>query len=315
MSYKILRKSWIIPIAASLIIHTTIAAVSPDQTLVEKVIRDNRYFIEFANVSVSNFGTPENEKALKEANQRFFNAHLFYLESKYPESFKAVRLSQEILLDLLYDILNKRLIEDARALLDLNAPIIIQSKDKKSSFYLQLGYRDVEVARQFRDMGYNYNRFLFSNKIRYYIDGIKRARRAKRYAFLALIESKTPMEDKIEYKTQTWDEARNVDPVEKIRDYERIKNNLTNQINRKLYTDTYNFFLHNDDNYGLISAQKTSVLKDAFKELQTKRPEKKKIDPDYPTNDQPEPKKNATPNAPDSSTPPQDANAPKNKGG
>ncbi|HRP69984.1 MAG TPA: hypothetical protein PLY93_10675 [Turneriella sp.] len=274
---------------------TTIFAAAPDQGFVEKIIGENRYFIEFANTAVSNFGSPENEKSLKEANQHNFNANLYYLESNYVDAFKEIRLSQEILLDLYYDILRKRYIEDARALLDLNAPVIIQSKDKKSAHFLQLGYRDVEVSRQFRDMGYNYNRFLFSNKIRYYIDGIKRARRAKRFAFLALIESKTPIEDKAEYQTQTWDEARNKDDREKIRDYERVKNSMVNQMNRKLYTDGMNFFLHHDDNYGLISGQKKSILKDAFKELSTKRPEKKKRNPEYPAADQPEEK---TPNAP-----------------
>jgi|JI10StandDraft_1071094.scaffolds.fasta_scaffold27035_5 hypothetical protein len=270
---------------------SVVSAAAPDQGFVEKILRENRYFIEFANVNVSNFGSPENEKALKDANQHNFNANLYYLESNYVDSFKEIRLSQEILLDLLYDVLQKRYIEDARALLDLNAPSIIQSKDKKSAHFLQLGYRDVEVARQFRDMGYNYNRFLYSSKIRYYLDGIKRARRAKRFAFLSLIESKTPIEDKAEYTTQTWDDAINKDDREKIRDYERVKNNMVNQMNRKLYTDGMNFFLHHDDNYGLISGQKKSLLKDAFKELQTKRPEKKQILPDFPKKDQPEPAK------------------------
>ncbi len=268
-------------------------SAAPDQGFVEKILRENRYFIEFANVSVSNFGSAENEKSLKDANQHNFNANLYYLESNYVDAFKEIRLSQEILLDLFYDVLQKRYLEDSRSLLDLNAPIIIQSKDRKSAHFLQLGYRDVEVARQFRDMGYNYNRFLFSNKIRYYIDGIKRARRAKRFAFLSLIESKTPIEDKVDYQTQTWDDARNKDDREKIRDYERVKNSLTNQMNRKLYTDNMNFYLHHDDNYGLISGQKKSLLKDAFKELQTKRPEKKALVPDYPGKDQPEIKKPA----------------------
>jgi hypothetical protein len=268
-------------------------AATADQGFVEKILRENRYFIEYANVCVSNFGSAENEKALKLANQHHFNANLYYLESNYVDAFREIRLSQEILLDLYYDVLQKRYLEDSRLLLDLNAPVIIQSKDKKSAHLLQLGYRDVEVARQFRDMGYNYNRFLFSNKIRYYIDGIKRARRAKRFAFLSLIESKTPIEDKAEYQTQTWEEHKNKDDRENVRDYERVKFNMVNQINRKLYADGMNYFLHHDDNYGLISGQKKSMLKESFKELETKRPEKKKIDPEYPANDQPEDKKAA----------------------
>lgn len=293
-----MRRLIVNPLAALVLCLTgaaTVHAAAPDQGFVEKILRENRYFTEFANTCVSNFGSPENEKALKDANQHNFNANLYYLESNYVDAFKEIRLSQEILLDLYHDILQKRYIEDSRTLLDLNAPVIIQSKDKKSAHFLQLGYRDVEVARQFRDMGFNYNRFLFSNKIRYYIDGIKRARRAKRFAFLSLIESKTPIEDKVDYQTQTWDDARNKDDREKIRDYERVKNNMVNQMNRKLYTDGMNFFLHHDDNYGLISGQKKSLLKDAFKELSTKRPEKKKRNAEYPAADQPAEDKKTAP--------------------
>ncbi len=248
---------------------TAVFSVSPDQTFTERALKDNRYFLEFINKGVSNFGTEKNIEQLKEANQHNFNANLWYLQSDYVSSFKEIRASQELMRDLYLDLLTNRYIEDARYLLDLSAPRIVQSKDKKAEMFLRLGYRDLEVSRQYYLKGFNYNRFLFSNKIRHYIDGIKRARRAKRFAFLALIESKTPVEEKDEYRTQTLDEALRKIETEDISDYERVKNLLTNMINRQLFKDEYNFFLHHYDNYGYISEEKENILRKGSETLNT----------------------------------------------
>ncbi|MCS6985141.1 MAG: hypothetical protein NZM25_08485 [Leptospiraceae bacterium] len=244
-------------------------AVSPDQTNVGYALRDNRYFIEFINVGVSNFGTEKNVKQFKEAVQHNFNANLWYLQSDYVRAYQEIRRSQELLRDLYMDLLQNRYLEDARVLLDISAPQIIQAKDKHAEHLLRLGYRDVEAAKIFQLKGYNYNRFLYSNKIRYYIDGIKRARRAKRFAFLALIESKTPYEDKKEYQKQTLDDYLQGVEREDITDYERVLNTLTNMLNRRLFQDTYNFILHHNDNYGLIAREKKNLLKETTAELHT----------------------------------------------
>ncbi len=261
-------RKWIIQIIV-LFSATAVFSVSPDQTFTERALKDNRYFLEFINKGVSNFGTEKNIEQLKEANQHNFNANLWYLQSDYVSSFKEIRASQELMRDLYLDLLTNRYIEDARYLLDLSAPRIVQSKDKKAEMFLRLGYRDLEVSRQYYLKGFNYNRFLFSNKIRHYIDGIKRARRAKRFAFLALIESKTPVEEKDEYRTQTLDEALRKIETEDISDYERVKNLLTNMINRQLFKDEYNFFLHHYDNYGYISEEKENILRKGSETLNT----------------------------------------------
>lgn len=245
-------------------------SLSPTQTLVERILNENRYFLEFINTSVSNFGTQNNIKQLKDANQKHFNANLWYLQSEYSKAYKEIRGSQEILRDLYLDLLENRYIEDTQTLLNISAPVIIQSKDKKAELFLRLGYRDLASSHQYRKVGYNYNKFLYSNKIRYFIDGIKRARRAKRYAFLALIESKTPLEEKEDYKKQTLDEALNPEHrFERQTDYERIRNTLTNRINRQLIENTHNFFLHHADNYGFVGQGKDPILENSVDELTT----------------------------------------------
>lgn len=274
-------------------------SISPDQTIAEHSLADNHYFLEFLNTSVSNFGNEENTKKLQEAAQANFNAHLWYLQNNFVKAFTEIRRSQQIMKDLYLELLQKKYLEDARALLDISAPIIVSAKDKKAELFLKLGYRDLEASRQFREVGYNYNKFLFSNKIRFFIDAIKRARRAKRFAFLALIESKTPLEEKDQYKTQTIDEhlnpGQNKDE-EYVRDYEKVKYKLTNMLNRKLFENTYNFFLHHDDDYSLINKDKINLLNNIMKNVKTnevspdsitnqpadtqKKPDTQKTDPD-----------------------------------
>ncbi|RME88461.1 MAG: hypothetical protein D6767_10120 [Candidatus Hydrogenedentota bacterium] len=257
--------------AFTFLLGNVLFAVSPNQTIAEHSLKDNRYFLEFINVCVSNFGNENDKKMFQEAYQLNFNAHLWYLQSDFSKSFINIRKSQEILRDLYLKILQDNYLEDARKLLDISAPIIIAAKDKKAEMFLRLGYRDLEAARQFKEIGFNYNRFLFSNKIRHYMDGIKRARRAKRFAFLALIESKTPMEDKEDYQTQTIEEALKLNLAEdiKITDYEKVRNKLINMLNRRLFENTYNFFLHHDDNYGLINEKKQNVMRLAATKVTT----------------------------------------------
>jgi len=245
----------------------SIQPVSLNQATAERILKENRYFLQFIDVSVTNFGTEKNIDDLKKANKLNFQANLEYLQGEYVRTYKKIVLSQKVLRDLYQDVLDKYLI-DTRKLLDISAPIIVQARDKKAQLFLRLGYRDLEVSRQFKMVGFNYNRFLFSNKIRFFIDGIKRSRQSKRFAFLAIIESKTPIEEKSEYKTQTIDEALRKFERDDISDYERIRIRLTNMMNRKLVTNTHNFFLHHDDNYGHIEKTRSSILQSTLADLQ-----------------------------------------------
>lgn len=240
-------------------------AVSIDYTLSKKILHDTEYFLRFLDMAVANFGEKQHMKTLIEANDLKFKAHLEYLQGNYAQSYKLVKRSQELLNNLYFEMVDIY-DEDAEKLLQISAPIIVLAKDKTAHLFLRRGYRDLKSNRNFKKMGKNTTRFLYSKKIRYYIDSIKQCRRSKRYAFLALIESKTPLEEKTKYRTQTIDEGltRTVD-TEKLSDYNRVKNKLTNMINRKLFKNSYNFFLHHDDNYAFISGEKASILHCLYK--------------------------------------------------
>ena len=240
-------------------------AVPVDYTLSEKILHDTEYFLRFLDMAVTNFGEKQHVKALVEANDLKFKAHLEYLQGNYAQSYKLVKRSQELLNTLYFEMV-AIYDKDAEKLLQISAPIIVQAKDKTARLFLRRGYRDLKLNRNFKKIGKNTTRFLYSKKIRHYIDSIKQCRRSKRYAFLALIESKTPLEEKTKYRTQTIDEGltRTVD-TEKLSDYERVRNKLTNMINRKLFKNSYNFFLHHDDNYTFVNGEKASILHCLYK--------------------------------------------------
>jgi len=229
------------------------AAIIPDAAFSEKIIKDNHYFITFINTGVSNFGSEEQKKNLYKAQQFDHNARLYHVALDFKHTFIEVRKSHVAMRDLYYDMLQNTYIKTTLEMLDAIAPQIIASKDAKAARFIQLAYRDLQDCRRYVRFGRNLNKFLYSMKIRYYIDAVKLIRRSKRYGILALMEINTPYEDKAEYKTQTLDEAIRKVEAEDLTDYERVKFKLQNFINRRLIKDPYDYMTHHNDNYGYIA--------------------------------------------------------------
>lgn len=164
-----------------------------DQTTTERILGENREFIEFMNICVTNFGKGRienmNDKFTK-VYQYHFNGQVGYLQSDYKNAFHHVRESQRNHVDLCGEVIGKIYLEDSKVILDKLAPEIIKSKNARARLYLTLGYRDRAVGRNFQTISDASNPKLYSYKIFRYIEGIKMARRAKRYGFLALYESR-----------------------------------------------------------------------------------------------------------------------------
>ncbi|MDY6934736.1 MAG: hypothetical protein SVZ03_11035 [Spirochaetota bacterium] len=159
-----------------------------DQTTTERIIKENKDFINFMNVSITNFGDQERTNLFKELYLIHFNAFVSYLQSDYKNAYKKLYDSQERQ-SLLYSYIVKKLyLDSSKEILDSLAPIIIKSKNTRARKYLSLGYRDRTVGRNNFVFGEASNPRLHSNKIYKYIKAIKRVRRAKRYGFLALWE-------------------------------------------------------------------------------------------------------------------------------
>lgn len=159
-----------------------------DQTTTERIIRENKEFVEFLNISLSNFSRDKKDDFLK-CYEKHFNGEIAFLQSDYRRAYKRVYSSQEDMVKLYEHSLRDRYLANSKDLLDKLAPSIIRSKNARARLYLTLGYRDRTVSWTHYTVGEASNPKLFSYKIFKYEEGIKMARRSKRYGFLALFES------------------------------------------------------------------------------------------------------------------------------
>ncbi len=161
-----------------------------DQTNTEKMIKENKHFIEFINITVTNFGDDKKEQ-FANAYGKHFNGEVAYLQSDYVRAYKRIYSSQGVMVKLYQDMLKNKYLEDSKDILDKLAPNIIRSKNTKAKHYLTLGYRDRTLGWNQYTEGDATNPKQFHLKLFKFEEAIKMARRAKRYGFLALHESQS----------------------------------------------------------------------------------------------------------------------------
>ncbi|HRP68324.1 MAG TPA: hypothetical protein PLY93_02210 [Turneriella sp.] len=255
---------WILFLASAI----PLFANSPDRAFCDKILGENKRFIDFINVPISNFADLEELADFRNAALEHYTAHKEFLSGHYPKTHAHIRNSQRILKDLYYKVLGKYYQKDAREMLERNSAMIIETRDVRAKHLMKLGYRDLKVADIYKQKGYNHNIHLYSTKIWFYIDAIKYARQAKRYALLAIIESQTPYADKDDFKQQTIDDHFNKPEPDEKRDFDRVQTKLINLIHRKLVNDNYNFFFHLFDNYGYINSEKRNQYDDFISQTQ-----------------------------------------------
>lgn len=187
-----------------------------DQTGTEKILRENKDFIDYINVGISNFD--QSDKSLFfEIYQMHFNADLAYLQSDYMAAYRLIYNSQQKQNDYYADILEKYYLNDSKTMLDTLAPTVIKSKNQRARLYLSLGYRDRTVAQNFQAVGYATKPRLYSYKINKYLESVKLCRRSMRYALLALYESQT-----IETKQRIFNHLFEMERQEKNKFYNRF---------------------------------------------------------------------------------------------
>lgn len=279
------------------IVHLShLGAVSPDRTNLGLLIEENKKNLAFLNIALSNLAPPQNDqtpskaegdtadesgvnvdfehfKYISSINQRDFNGNMWYLQSNYSLAFRELRAAQGNMKDA-YEFAIQKYLEDTRALLESAAPYIIRSNDDVAKALLRLGFRDLRTGEDRFTMGFNSSPYQFRYKILLYSEGITILRRGKRFAILAMLASKTPDEDKSEYKywsLEDLEEARN-EPREPR--YEKVRNDLSNFIENKRMERTVippanpsarplDLFEQHDDNYGIITENRIDLLEHA----------------------------------------------------
>jgi len=181
-------KKYLLPIAAILIFGLTNSFAKFDQGYTERIIKQNREFIDFIDTCVTNFNM-DRKKDLLTIYQKHLNAEIAYLQANYKRAYDEIYSSQKDMVELYEYILNEHYFEDSKNMLDGHASDIIKSKNTAAKQYLSLGYRDRAVARSLFVAGDSAHLKLRSYRLFKYMEAINLARRAKRYALISLYAS------------------------------------------------------------------------------------------------------------------------------
>ncbi|TGN19934.1 adhesin OmpL37 family surface protein [Leptospira idonii] len=312
---------FILLIALSSLHISHLNAVSPEQTNLGILIFENKENINFINVALSNLAPPQEEaatvtpapgqpapepakknlendyfKLLKAANQTDFSGNMWYLQSNYTYAFRQLRGAQGELKNI-FEVVIQKYIEDARSLLESAAPSIIRSNDNSSKALLRLGFRDLRSAEDLYTTGLNSSPHQFRYKLTLYKEGILTLRRAKRFAILAMIYSKTPDEDKPEYQYRSNEDLKEARNEEKQRNYEKVRDTLINFIENKRMERTVappgnpdakplDLLEQHDDNYGFITSKRLDLLQEANLQIKETEGAKRESVPPVPKFDE-----------------------------
>lgn len=234
--------------------------------------------------------------SLKKANQSDFNGNMLYFQSNYSLSFKNLRGAQGEMKDL-YQATHEQYLQNSRILLEYASPLIVRSNDKIAQHLLRLGFRDLKSSEDHFTIAYNSAPYQFRYKLLLHGEGIKIARRARKFALLAMIASKTPTEDKPEYQFVNLDDIRAAVEKENISDYEKIRNTLINYIDNDLLQrkivppgeakdKPIDILEIHDDNYGIITSGRISLMDLSNEEIRTDNMIQKETLPPIPTKPQ-----------------------------
>lgn len=294
-----------------------ISAVSPEQTNLGILIFENKENLNFINVALSNLAPSQEEaaqappagteapkknldfeyfKLLKAANQSDFSGNMWYLQSNYTYGFRQLRQAQGELKGI-FEIVLQKYIEDAKALLESAAPAIIRSNDNNAKALLRLGFRDLRSSEDLYTTGLNSSPHQYRYKLTLYKEGILTLRRAKRFAILAMIYSKTPDEDKPEYQYRSNEDLKEARSEEKQRNYEKVRDTLINYIENKRMERTIlppgnpdakplDLLEQHDDNYGFITSKKVDLLLEANAQIKETEGAKRESVPPVPKFDE-----------------------------
>ncbi len=234
-----------------------------DQLTTERILRENKLFLDFMNVCISNYAEDTRDE-FRDIYQIHFNADIAYLQSDYWRAYKNVYRSQKKQADLYVKIAENHYLENAKNILDRLAPDIIKSKNSSARLYLTLAYRDRTVAKNYIAVGKASHPRLHSYRIYKYLDAVKMSRRAKRYGFLALFESQT-----IEKKKQIYNHLFEIEREKGneffLRFLSKDEDGYIEEMNKKYYDYKPETPVEGQENAGTDTYMRTLQKKVRFK--------------------------------------------------
>jgi hypothetical protein len=164
---------------------------SVDYLSSERMLKENKAFMEFIDISITNLGIGDAD-TFRKAYEMHFNADLAYVQGDYGQTYKKVYASQRELATICHTILKEKYLNDSKTTLALISGGVQKSKNIRARAYLTLGYRDRAAAQDAFTIGDGSYRKFFSYKIFKYEEAISLVRKAQIFGYKALLESLTP---------------------------------------------------------------------------------------------------------------------------
>ncbi|MDH7552153.1 MAG: hypothetical protein QHH74_00700 [Spirochaetota bacterium] len=259
----------LLPLQNTLIAQRTKSSQSAgEQRKAEKGLKDNERFFYFVNFSVSNVSVEEERIICRKAILYDMFAKFLYMKFKFKDSYENIRKTQELLISL-YRMVLHREIDEGKKLLDTVSPGPILKDDYVSKHYCNLGYTNNEQARMYMVMADSYRTTLYSMRLYKYIQALKKAKQAKRYALLAYIafnnkDSNSRLENKKNVGNEPYIYSYMKTKLESVKD-ENEKNYMLKVLADSYYRliDNYSFY---DDVWSNGSLQELPEYADYQKE-------------------------------------------------
>jgi len=220
-----------------------------EQRKAEKGLKDNERFFYFINFSISNVSVEEERAICRKAILYDMFAKFLYMKFRFKDSYEYIRKAQELLISL-YRMVLLREIEEGKKLLDSVSPGPILKGDYVSKHYCNLGYTNNEQARMYMVMADSYRTTLYSMRLYKYIQALKKAKQAKRYAVLAYVaynnkDSKMHLDDKQKVENEPYIYSYMKTKLESVKD-ENEKNYLLKVLSDSYYRLTNNYSYYDD---------------------------------------------------------------------
>lgn len=146
-------------------------------------LKENREVLRAIDATITNSGTPEEKKYFRRALQHHVEAELLHLELDLDASFQSLKRTQDLAFRL-YEITMNRQIDEVWNELNRQGRLAAIIPDPRNKHYLELGYREIAVAREKLLIAKNQSPYLVARKLMNMLLCIKNVKQAYKYVIL-----------------------------------------------------------------------------------------------------------------------------------
>lgn len=186
-------RSFSILTAASL--FTFLSSVSAfaftDRTSSERILKENKAFIEFMDASITNLKQDVSDSYARSYGLHF-NADLNHMLGEYSAAYKKIYASQREMAKISSDMLKEQYLESSKKIFGAIAAFLVKNQNPTAHSYLSSAYADIASASDMLTVGEGSYRKVYSYKIFKFQEGIQKVRRGQRHAFMAIFEGLSP---------------------------------------------------------------------------------------------------------------------------